>query len=90
MLPNDQRGGSCFDCLSLLGPDARPCPECGSEIPSTQRAIVCARCGWSPIPDSKRSSAGAIEGSPSPTLVPSAPRRQIRRETPRREVRQNQ
>ncbi|HEV2165591.1 MAG TPA: hypothetical protein VGS23_01225 [Thermoplasmata archaeon] len=51
VLPNDQRGGSCFDCLSLLGPNAMACPECGSEIPSAQRAIGCGRCGWSPIPD---------------------------------------
>ncbi|HEV2316288.1 MAG TPA: hypothetical protein VGV89_01770 [Thermoplasmata archaeon] len=50
-LPNDRRGGVCFDCLSLLGPEATPCPECGAEIAPPQRTIGCPRCGWSPLRD---------------------------------------
>ncbi len=46
VLPNDRRGGSCFDCLSILGMDEPPCPECGGEIPPGRRASGCARCGW--------------------------------------------
>jgi hypothetical protein len=49
VLPNDRRGGACFDCLSLLGPEAKPCPECGAEIAPPQRAIGCRTCGWSPL-----------------------------------------
>ncbi|MHB8351416.1 MAG: hypothetical protein ACYDFT_01785 [Thermoplasmata archaeon] len=49
LLPDDRRGGACFDCLSLLGPEPRPCPECGAEIASRQRAVGCANCGWSPL-----------------------------------------
>ncbi|MGI0133084.1 MAG: hypothetical protein ACREDK_08390 [Thermoplasmata archaeon] len=51
VLPNDRRGGACFDCLSLLGPDAVPCPACGYEIPPTRRALGCLRCGWFPERD---------------------------------------
>ncbi len=51
VLPNDRRGGSCFDCLSLLGPEAPPCPECGAEIAPPQRSAGCLRCGWSPLRD---------------------------------------
>ncbi|HEV2519636.1 MAG TPA: hypothetical protein VGX00_03320 [Thermoplasmata archaeon] len=51
VLPEDRRGGSCYDCLSLLGPEAAPCPDCGSEIPSDLRASGCLRCGWTPFPD---------------------------------------
>jgi hypothetical protein len=51
ILPNDRRAGSCFDCLSLLGPEAAPCPECGAEIAPPQRSVGCARCGWSPLRD---------------------------------------
>lgn len=51
VLPNDRRGGACFDCLSLLGPDPVPCPECGSEIPPSRRAMGCSRCGWYPDRD---------------------------------------
>ncbi len=48
VLPSDHRGGACFDCLSLLGPEPMPCPECGEEIEATYRAAGCARCGWFP------------------------------------------
>ena len=48
-LPNDRRAGACFDCLSLLGPEPAPCPECGDEIAPPQRAIGCGHCGWSPL-----------------------------------------
>jgi DNA-directed RNA polymerase subunit RPC12/RpoP len=51
VLPNDRRGGACFDCLSLLGTETRPCPACGTEISSTQRPVGCPRCGWSPSRD---------------------------------------
>jgi hypothetical protein len=51
VLPDDRRGGSCFDCLSLLGPEPVPCPDCGAEIPSNHRALGCLRCGWNPFPD---------------------------------------
>jgi DNA-directed RNA polymerase subunit RPC12/RpoP len=46
VLPNDRRGGACFDCLSLIGPEPGPCPECGEEIPAASRAIGCPGCGW--------------------------------------------
>ncbi|MCI4319514.1 MAG: hydrogenase maturation nickel metallochaperone HypA [Thermoplasmata archaeon] len=45
VLPNDRRGGACFDCLSLLGADPGQCQECGAEIPSAGRAEECPRCG---------------------------------------------
>ncbi len=48
LLPEDRRGGACFDCLSLLGPEPRPCPECGVEIAPSRRAAGCVVCGWSP------------------------------------------
>lgn len=46
VLPNDRRQGACFDCLSLLGPEAVPCPSCGEEIPPSQRSLGCPACGW--------------------------------------------
>lgn len=49
VLVNDRRGGACYDCLSLLGPEAQPCPECGAEITPAQRALGCPDCGWSPV-----------------------------------------
>jgi DNA-directed RNA polymerase subunit RPC12/RpoP len=49
LLVNDRRGGACFDCLALSGPEARPCPECGTEIAPPQRSIGCPECGWSPL-----------------------------------------
>jgi predicted amidophosphoribosyltransferase len=51
LLPNDRRDGACFDCLSLLGPEAQPCPECGAEIAPPQRSIGCPSCNWSPLRD---------------------------------------
>jgi len=48
VLPDDRRGGCCFDCLSLLGAEALPCPECGGEIPEARQGIGCGRCGWTP------------------------------------------
>jgi uncharacterized protein with PIN domain len=51
VLPNDRRDSTCFDCLSLLGPEAQPCPECGAEIAPPQRATGCLSCGWSPLRD---------------------------------------
>jgi len=51
VLPNDRRAGSCFDCLSLSVPPARPCPSCGVTIPGEERAVGCASCGWYPLRD---------------------------------------
>lgn len=48
VLPNDRRGGACFDCLSLLGPTPRPCPECGAEAVVTSVGAACPHCGWDP------------------------------------------
>lgn len=51
LLQNDRRAGSCFDCLSLSVPAARPCPDCGITIPGDERAVGCAGCGWYPLRD---------------------------------------
>ncbi len=51
VLPNDRRAGSCFDCLSLSLPIARPCPACGTTIPGDERATGCGACGWYPLRD---------------------------------------
>ena len=51
VLPNDRRGGSCFDCLSLLGAELAPCPECQYEIEPARRGLGCPRCGWLPFGD---------------------------------------
>lgn len=48
VLPDDRRGGSCFDCLTLLGPEAAECPDCGAEIAASRRAFGCLSCGWAP------------------------------------------
>ena len=48
VLPNDRRGGACFDCLSLVGPIPGPCPECAQEIPASSRSVGCPSCGWGP------------------------------------------
>jgi hypothetical protein len=51
LLPNDRRGGNCFDCLSLSIVPAGPCPECGASIPGEERSFGCAGCGWYPVRD---------------------------------------
>jgi hypothetical protein len=51
VLPNDRRGGSCFDCLALSVPAPRPCPNCATSIPGEERAVGCAACGWYPLRD---------------------------------------
>jgi hypothetical protein len=48
ILPDDRRGGACFDCLSLLGDEEAACPDCGEPIPFDRRAAGCASCGWFP------------------------------------------
>ncbi len=48
VLPDDKRGGACFDCLTMLEPESVACPDCGSEIPSARRAAGCFDCGWFP------------------------------------------
>lgn len=49
ILPDDRRGGSCFDCLALAVAEPVPCPECGSMIPGEDRATGCAICRWYPL-----------------------------------------
>jgi hypothetical protein len=51
VLPDDRRGGSCFDCLSLSIAAPSPCPDCGSLIPGEDRALGCGNCGWYPLQD---------------------------------------
>lgn len=51
LLPDDRRGGACFDCLALSLPSARPCPSCGVEISGEDRSIGCANCRWYPLRD---------------------------------------
>jgi hypothetical protein len=46
VLPNDRRGGSCYDCLSLSGTDYADCPHCGTVMTSWERITGCPRCGW--------------------------------------------
>jgi hypothetical protein len=46
VLPNDRRGGACFDCLTLGIADYVECPECGVPMLPAQRAAGCPRCGW--------------------------------------------
>lgn len=46
VLPNDRRGGACFDCLTLLGSETTACPECGAEIVTAERGRGCPSCGW--------------------------------------------
>jgi uncharacterized protein with PIN domain len=48
VLSNDRRGGACFDCLSLLGPEATRCSECGAEIAPAQREGGCPSCSRLP------------------------------------------
>jgi len=48
VLPNDRRGGACFDCLSLIGPVDTPCPACRVVIPAPFWGVGCPACGWDP------------------------------------------
>ena len=47
VLPNDRRGGACFDCLSLSATEFVECGECGTPLLPSQRLLGCPRCGWS-------------------------------------------
>ncbi len=49
VLPDDRRGGSCFDCLALSVAAPTRCPECGSMIPGEERGTGCANCRWFPL-----------------------------------------
>lgn len=51
VLPDDRRGGCCFDCLTLSVASPVPCPDCGVMIPSEDRAFGCANCKWYPRQD---------------------------------------
>jgi len=46
VLPNDRRGGACFDCLSLSVTEYVDCPDCGVPMLPGQRAAGCPRCDW--------------------------------------------
>jgi hypothetical protein len=51
LLPEDRRGGSCFDCLTLSVAGPSPCPDCGAMIPAEERGTGCANCRWYPPAD---------------------------------------
>jgi hypothetical protein len=51
VLPDDRRGGACFDCLALSVRPPALCPSCGITIPGEERALGCASCGWYPLRD---------------------------------------
>jgi hypothetical protein len=51
VLPDDRRGGACYDCLSLSIRPPAPCPSCGVLIPGEERAVGCANCRWYPLRD---------------------------------------
>jgi len=51
LLPDDRRGGYCFDCLALSVASPRPCPDCGAMIPAEDRAVGCSVCKWYPVAD---------------------------------------
>jgi hypothetical protein len=46
VLPNDRRGGACFDCLSLSALEFVECIDCGAPMLPSQRIAGCPRCGW--------------------------------------------
>ncbi len=50
VLPNDRRGGACFDCLSLATTEPTGCPDCGSLLGPAERVVGCPRCGWAEPP----------------------------------------
>ena len=52
VLPNDRRGGACFDCLILASAVVVPCPDCGTELAADALETNCPNCGWSPRIDS--------------------------------------
>ena len=45
VLPNDRRGGACFDCFSLLGEPTTECAVCGTELSPPHRVGGCPACG---------------------------------------------
>ncbi|MCL4324466.1 MAG: hypothetical protein M1144_03260 [Candidatus Thermoplasmatota archaeon] len=45
-LPNDRRGGYCFDCLSLEDSGRDTCPECHSVLQAENHHSTCYLCGW--------------------------------------------
>ncbi len=47
VLPNDHRGGYCFDCLSFEDSGIEVCPECRTPLLSENRHTFCHICGWS-------------------------------------------
>ena len=49
LLPEDRRGGLCFDCLTLSVPQPTICPNCGATIAGEDRATGCAQCRWYPL-----------------------------------------
>jgi hypothetical protein len=51
LLPEDRRGGSCYDCLALAIAPPVKCPDCGTMIPGEDRAVGCAECKWYPRQD---------------------------------------
>jgi hypothetical protein len=48
VLPNDRRGGACFDCLVLLGAHSMACPVCGTDLAPVFQTEGCPECGWRP------------------------------------------
>ncbi len=51
LLPDDRRGGSCFDCLTLSVAPPMRCPDCGATIPAEERGTGCSNCRWYPATD---------------------------------------
>ncbi len=51
LLPDDRRGGHCFDCLTLSVASPKPCPDCGAMIPGEDLGVGCANCHWYPLRD---------------------------------------
>lgn len=48
VLPNDRRGGSCFDCLSFAALEYEECAECGAPRVAGRLLLACPRCGAVP------------------------------------------
>ncbi|HYA57893.1 MAG TPA: hypothetical protein VEH57_05465 [Thermoplasmata archaeon] len=51
LLPNDRRGGRCYDCLVLSVAPPSLCPNCGATIPGEDRGSGCSNCRWFPLRD---------------------------------------